>query len=182
MSTIPAGFRLPAVGGIARAQGAPALTGPSGPASPAPIASWTGSATPDFKADLAKATAMAPLDRDRAVNLYWTALRSSKTLDETLSLVDAVMAPKRGYNDIRVAALNKVIERIETREQAMEVARTLHAKGHYTDAWTVGALRKGLELSKTPAEAKEIATFAQENGRYMRYRTVLQEALAKAEG
>ena len=50
----------------------------------------------------------------------------------------------------------------------------------YADDWTQGALRKALDLSKSSEDCLEVAAFAKDHGRFMRYRDIRSDALAKS--
>lgn len=118
--------------------------------------------------------------RDVAIPLFWKALKAGTTLEDSMRVVDATTPLGLAFRDVKIAAMSQAIVRITTRNEAMGVAEALNAKGQAADDWTVGALRKALELSKTAEECLEIAAFAKDHGRFMRYRDVRNDALAKA--
>jgi hypothetical protein len=165
-----AGFRIPALAAPIRAR-EPVPTPP-----PAPPRG-------DFEAVLRQAILMASQGNDAkdvAMPMFWKALRAGTTLEDSLRVVDAVMAQGFAFRDLKIAAMNQAMVRVKTRDEAMAVAEALNARGGWTDDWTLGALRKALDLSKTPEECLEVAAFAKDHGRFLRYRDVRNDALDKA--
>lgn len=119
--------------------------------------------------------------REVAVPMFWKALRAGSSLEDSLRLVDAVAPLGLAYKDVKIAAMNQAIVRIGSRAEAMKVAEAFNAKGQGADDWTVGALRKALDASRTAEECQEVATFAKDHGRFMRYRDIRNDAQEKAD-
>ena len=134
-----------------------------------------------FARQMELAAQMIEINRDAGIAIYFKAVRTADTVYDALLVVDAAFGRKLGMNDLRIVAMNKVILLTKGFDEGMDVAAALHGKGMSADGWAKAALHKALDAATTPEQAMAVASFAQENGRLLRYREIAAEATTKAQ-
>lgn len=136
----------------------------------------------DFDRTLRQAVLMSMSGSDATAAtsaLFWKALKAGTTVEHSLRVIDATWELGYSFKDLRIAALNQSMMRINTRPEAMRVAEALEARGQVADDWTKGALRKALVKSTDALECLEVAAFARDRGP-VRFRDIRADALEKA--